>query len=498
MKLFSRKPADVQESTPEADEDIKLYNPDSDDPDYVPTEEEQAEIDSLIASHQRKKLIRRSIIIGAVLLVTVFIVLAIRSIRPPDIIVEFPTPTNNPDDPNDSDVPGIAPASPSDGGSGSEIRKEGVYTFIIAGEDDGTGNTDTILAGTYDDNEKTLKLVSIPRDTFINVPWTIKRASTMVYSGANHYKITKEESLRKHAKDFLGYTPDSYFLISLKAFTKIVDTIGGVYFTVPQDMFYRDPDQNLDINITKGYKLLNGTDAMKVARFRSGYVGADITRIGVQHDLFMAIAKQTFKLENIGKVSAFAKIFSESVVTDLDLSRIIWYADRLMRIDTADIEFLTMPENTNDYINGLNGCSVYVDEWLEMLNTKLSPYNEKITEGHINVIARDANGKAYATNGAMDPNWPGTGGAGGTPKPVVTTPKPAATPEPAAPVSTPESVYLPPPEDLVNAEPPSGEFPGGTGNDDPPAYSPPGDPDTIIVESTPDPGLLYTPPPQAY
>ncbi|MDR0936586.1 MAG: LCP family protein [Oscillospiraceae bacterium] len=473
MKLFSQKPVD-REETPKADDDIKLYNPNSEDSE--PTDDEQAEIDALISAHQKKKLIRRSVILGIVVIVAVFAFLAIRSIRPPSMnFGELETHTPAPGETPLPPASGSPEASPSEGANASG-RNEKMFTFIIAGEDDGTGNTDTIMAGAYDMEAKKLTLISIPRDTIVNVPWQVKKASTMVYSGSKHYKITQEESLEKHAKDFLGFTPDSYFLISLKAFSKIVDTIGGVDFTVPTNMNYEDPDQHLSIHISKGFHHLNGTDAMKVARFRATYAGADITRIGVQHDLFTAIAKQAFRPENLLKVNDFAKIFAENVKTDLTVGNIAWYAGELMGMDTSNIEFLTMPANTNDYLNGISGCMVYVDEWLKMLNEKLNPYNTEITERHINVITRDAKGKAYATNGDFPTNWIGSGGTSSTPKPSSSTPKPAAnSPAPGAdPAPAPVPLETPPPPVAVS-----------------PDYN--DNPDVVVI--TPDPGLMYTPPP---
>ena len=97
----------------------------------------------------------------------------------------------------------------------------------------------------------------------------------------------------------MGFEIDNYAVVNTKAVAEIIDAIGGVYFDVPQDMVYRDPIQGLDINIKKGYQLLSGADAVKVLRFRDGYAGGDIQRIGVQQEFFKAIAKQFLDLKNI-------------------------------------------------------------------------------------------------------------------------------------------------------------------------------------------------------
>ena len=56
--------------------------------------------------------------------------------------------------------------------------------------------------------------------------------------------------------------------MDLEAFEKLVDTIGGVYYDVPMDMYWDAPDQNLPYCHPKGYQHLNGEQALKVVRFR--------------------------------------------------------------------------------------------------------------------------------------------------------------------------------------------------------------------------------------
>ena len=54
-------------------------------------------------------------------------------------------------------------------------RQDGVYTVLIAGSDDGTGNTDVIMVGRLNTVDHTAEIVSIPRDTLINVDTPIRK-----------------------------------------------------------------------------------------------------------------------------------------------------------------------------------------------------------------------------------------------------------------------------------------------------------------------------------
>ena len=46
-------------------------------------------------------------------------------------------------------------------------RREGVYTCLLTGSDEGNLRADTIMLGCFDTNNKTATLVSIPRDTLV-------------------------------------------------------------------------------------------------------------------------------------------------------------------------------------------------------------------------------------------------------------------------------------------------------------------------------------------
>jgi len=66
-------------------------------------------------------------------------------------------------------------------GKGAERRKT-VYTLLLAGVDEVSGNTDTILVGRIDAEARRMDFVSIPRDTYVNLPWDVRKINC-VYSG---------------------------------------------------------------------------------------------------------------------------------------------------------------------------------------------------------------------------------------------------------------------------------------------------------------------------
>ena len=73
-----------------------------------------------------------------------------------------------------------------DWGEGTRPRSEGerksedYYTVLILGRDTGGGgNTDTMLLASYDVTNQKATVMSIPRDTMVNVPWDIKKINSV-------------------------------------------------------------------------------------------------------------------------------------------------------------------------------------------------------------------------------------------------------------------------------------------------------------------------------
>ncbi len=271
-------------------------------------------------------------------------------------------------------------------------RKKNVYTFLIVGIDKGYGNTDTIIVGSLDTKAHTLNMISIPRDTMVNVPWSIKKVNSIY----GHSGIT---GLTEELREILGFKVDCYVSVDLDGFVKLVDAIGGIDFDVPTDMNYDDPTQGLSIHFTKGYQHLDGMDAMKVARFR-GYSSADIGRINTQQKLLRAIAKRCLSLSGVMKIGDMVNVFKNYVKTDLSTSNLLWMAQEFLKVDSSNMKFATLPGNYADSVNGQSYVTVYVNKWLNMLNEMLNPYEESILYEDLSILTRGSDGKLYVTDGS--------------------------------------------------------------------------------------------------
>ena len=321
-------------------------------------------------------------------------------------------------------------------------RKDGVYTILLAGNDDGTGNTDTIMVGKLDTVRHKIDFVSIPRDTIINVEWDNRKLNS-VYWGSKNNGGNGIDALRSHVKKLTGFDVDCYAVIDLEAIIEVVDALGGVYFDVPQAMDY---DDGPVIHLQPGYQLLDGEAAMGLCRYRKGYVNGDLERIAVQHEFLKAAAEQFIRLGNIPNVGKVTKILAENTDTNLSAANIAYFIRQALMCSPENINFYTAP-NTPQEVHELSYTFLDLYDWLDMVNSTINPYTTPVTEGKLDLVYLH-NGAACCTTVLNGAYYYQLGRQDTAP---VQKPSAVSLSEPAAPAEEPAPT--PPPQPQVTTAP---------------------------------------------
>lgn len=380
------------------------------------------EEESTPTPHTRKRRWPRVVgIVLAVLLVLIFaVVLAFKLLFvKPDLPSNNRTPdpvsSSSTDEPeNSSDLiveSGIAPKTDGD------RKSEDFYTILILGRDTGGGgNTDTMLLASYDVTNQKATVMSIPRDTMVNVPWDVKKINSVYnwYGGGDD----GIERLSYEIAQLIGFEPDFQVVIEWEAVGEIVDAIGGVWFDVPYNMDYDDEFQDLSIHQEKGYRLLTGEDAMEVIRWRKNNRGSeygytvgigDSGRMKLQQDFLKAILEQLLKPENIANINKLAKVFQENVKTDLTLQNLLWFGQQaiLGGLSAENVKFVTMPyAGAYAWSRTLNADLAYVvpiqDELLALVNNDLSPFKEEFSLSDLDIMSVNSDGSLSSSTGHVE------------------------------------------------------------------------------------------------
>ena len=263
-------------------------------------------------------------------------------------------------------------------------RKDHFYTILITGLDDENGGSDTNLLVALDAKNGSINVLSLPRDTLLNVSWAVKKLNNAYHHGG--IDRTKQE-----ISNLLGIPVHFHITVNLRAFEKLVDEIGGVDFDVPLNMDYDDPYQDLHIHIPAGPRKLNGEEALKVVRWRqnndgSGYATADIGRIGTQQAFLRAMAQQTLQLSNWDKIPHMAEIFFSHVDTDLELANLIWIGEQALTMGSGNIFFHTLPGDGAGYYKGGSYYPVDPQATLELINAYFNPHLEDLTPEDMDIL----------------------------------------------------------------------------------------------------------------
>ena len=300
-----------------------------------------------------------------------------------------------------------------------ERKSKDFYTVLVLGRDTGGGgNTDTMLLASYDVTNQKASVMSIPRDTMVNVSWDIKRINSVYnYYGGGDKGI---KALYKEIAQLVGFEPDYQVIVEWDAVGAIVEAMGGVYFDVPMNMNYDDPAQNLYIHQTEGYRKLSGDDAMQVLRYRHdnydpvakirrGYPDGDLGRIRTQQALLKAMVEQLLQVKNVTKIGAFATAVKENVTSDLTFEEMLWFGKQAvlggLKID--NVNFVTMPNTAKyAYSRVYKNAQSYVfpnaQELLDLVNNELSPFVERFTRSDLDIMSLNADGSLSSSSGRVE------------------------------------------------------------------------------------------------
>jgi LCP family protein required for cell wall assembly len=225
--------------------------------------------------------------------------------------------------------------------------------------------SDTNLLLSIDPKNKKIVIVSLPRDTFVELPG---------YEG--HQKLAHAHSyggiplLIKTVENLLGIEIPYYVEVNFEGFTKMIDLIGGVTIDVEKDMDYESYLGDVKIHLKKGLQHLNGEKALMYVRFRMDETG-DIGRMERQQKFLKALIEQYLKIENTIRLQKVLVELKNWVKTNLEPWQIIKLGVLFSSVDNSEIITMTLPGYPGWYSDGLSYYFLYNDKLQELINTYL-------------------------------------------------------------------------------------------------------------------------------
>ena len=230
-----------------------------------------------------------------------------------------------------------------------KISKEKCNILIMGTDKEGL-RTDVMMLAQIDPEKETAVIMSIPRDTRVKYAGVSRKITEVHSVGMRKGKHGSEAAIIA-VKELTGIPINHFIKVNFDAFKDCIDELGGVEFDVPQRMKYKDPYQDLYIDLQAGMQHLDGDKSEQLIRFRR-YKNGDLDRIKVQQDFIHAIAEQKLQMKYIGKIDDIYGIISDNMETSMTPSDIVQCGMQMLSIGKDNITTLTMPGTPEDIGGG--------------------------------------------------------------------------------------------------------------------------------------------------
>lgn len=215
-------------------------------------------------------------------------------------------------------------------------------------------NADTIIFASYNPNIKTLNMVSIPRDLYINITGNMSQRINYTMG----YYMWKWETLaygadrlREKVSSIVWQRIDYYAVIDFNTFEKMIDDLWWVEVDVPEklvDTSFPIDDFNYGtLVIDSGLQTMDGEDALNYARSR--HSTSDFDRSRRQQLIIKALMNKLISFNSISKIDDIYTNFSKLVTTNAgiwDMIKYFPYARQLDHINTWVLQS-DCPSNLN-------------------------------------------------------------------------------------------------------------------------------------------------------
>ena len=209
------------------------------------------------------------------------------------------------------------------------------------------GRSDTVLFVNFQPQDKSVSLLSIPRDTQVQIPGygTGKINEANYWGGPKLAKAVVQNILNQ-------VEVNRYIRVSSGAFRELVDFLGGVEVYISQPMSYQDKTQKLNINLAPGWQTINGEQADQFVRFRGDGYG-DLGRVQRQQALMEAILMRLKDPTVLPRIPEIIRIMQKYIDTNLSFEEILTLVNFGLNLETQNFRMIMLPgrSSSEEYSN---------------------------------------------------------------------------------------------------------------------------------------------------
>lgn len=201
---------------------------------------------------------------------------------------------------------------------------------------EGAQRTDAIMIVQVSGDRKTVSVMSIPRDSWVEIPGHGQGKINAAYSyGGPSLTIHTVENLT-------GIHIDHFAVANFESFVALTDEIGGVRINL------KTPQTLAGKELGAGAQVLNGQQALAYTRERSSLPNGDFDRVKRQQTWMRSIVSRVLTNGTLSSPTAlysFLKTASRTVAVDesFTLNQMQSLALETRHLHSNDIRFMTVP-----------------------------------------------------------------------------------------------------------------------------------------------------------
>ncbi|WP_017756466.1 LCP family protein [Calidifontibacillus oryziterrae] len=209
----------------------------------------------------------------------------------------------------------------------------------------GSTRSDALILATFNEKEKSVKMVSIPRDSRVELVGRDRMDKITHAHAYGDIEMTVDT-----VEKLFNVPVDYYARLNFDAFIQIIDALDGIEIDVPFAIVEQDSHRKKNaIKIDEGLQTLTGEQALAYARTRK-YDG-DLERGHRQQEILKAVINKLLSFKSVSKYSDVMKSIGENLTTNMSFDEMLAFHDYAYEGSNIDIEMLT-----------LNGKAARIDE----------------------------------------------------------------------------------------------------------------------------------------
>ena len=181
-----------------------------------------------------------------------------------------------------------------------------ILLFGVDQREGDRGRPDSLILLTANPGDKSIKMVSIPRDTYTEI------IGKGIKDKINHsYTYGGVDMTIKTVENFLDVPIDYYMEVNMDGFKDLVDAVGGVTVDNTLDFSYEGTD------FPVGKLELNGGEALKYSRMRALDPQGDLGRQERQRKIIKAFIKEAVQIDTLTNYGSILEVIGKNVKTNL-------------------------------------------------------------------------------------------------------------------------------------------------------------------------------------